>query len=50
MLVPPMPTFVFVELPPPCCSYEDYLSSFVTEADLKYLQDAEAARRIVELG
>jgi hypothetical protein len=31
-------------------SYEAYLSSFVTEADLKYLQDAATARRVVELG
>ena len=31
-------------------SYENYLSSFVTEAELKYLQDADTARRVVELG
>ena len=39
-------------LPSPVCprSYEAYLSSFITEADLKYLQDADTARRVVELG
>lgn len=31
-------------------SYEAYLSSFVTEADLKYLRDADTARQVVELG
>ncbi|KAL4443356.1 hypothetical protein ABPG75_011093 [Micractinium tetrahymenae] len=35
---------------PSCCSYDDYLSSFVTPTDLKYLQSEGAARRIVELG
>ncbi|KAI7836473.1 hypothetical protein COHA_009690 [Chlorella ohadii] len=31
-------------------SYDAYLQSFVTEADLRYLPDAATARRVVELG
>lgn len=31
-------------------SYEEYLSSFITQADLTYLPDAATARRVVELG
>lgn len=31
-------------------TYDEYLASFVTEADMKYLQDAEMARGVVELG
>lgn len=31
-------------------SYDTYLGSFVTDTDLYYLEDAETARRVVELG
>lgn len=31
-------------------SYDAYLGSFVTDTDLYYLEDAETARRVVELG
>ena len=49
---PAMRTCLLFTLHSPVCprSYEAYLSSFVTEADLKYLQDADTARRVVELG
>lgn len=54
-VLPPLPTrCLLVHCRSPnllaFCSYDDYLASFVTKADLKYLQSEETARRVVELG
>ena len=34
----------------PRCSYDEYLTSFITADDLAYLDSADTARRIIELG
>jgi len=35
---------------PPCCRYQDFLDQQVTPTDLYYLEDADLARQLVELG